>query len=89
MKKKRSERTAANDDDLEIPELPAGFFKKGVRGKYYARMMARSNVVRIAPELTGAFPNEASVNQALRELLKFRETLANITADKTKRKKTA
>jgi hypothetical protein len=29
------------------------------------------------------------VNQALRELLKFRETLTNITADKVKRRKTA
>jgi hypothetical protein len=89
MKKKPSERTAANDDDLEIPELPASFFKKAVRGKYYARMTAKSNVVRIASDLVSAFPNESSVNHALRELLKFRETLASITADKVRRKKTA
>jgi hypothetical protein len=59
-------------------------------GKYYREVMAGSNIVRIAPELVGAFPNEVSVNHALRELLRFREALSNITADKlAKRRKTA
>jgi len=45
----------------------------GVRGKYYVRMMAKSNVVRIAADLTKAFPNERAVNDALRQLLEIRE----------------
>lgn len=45
----------------------------GVRGKYYLRMMAKSNVVRIASDLTKAFPNERAVNDALRQLLEIRE----------------
>jgi hypothetical protein len=63
--------------------------RKGVIGLMYSRVMAGSNLVRIAPELSVAFPNEQAVNQALRELLKIRETLVNLTAVKAKRKKSA
>jgi hypothetical protein len=63
--------------------------RKGVVGLMYSRVMAGSNLVRIAPELGVAFPNEQAVNQALRELLKIRETLVNLTAVKAKRKKSA
>jgi hypothetical protein len=45
----------------------------GVRGKHYARLMARSNVVRIASDLAKAFPNERAVNDALRQLLEIAE----------------
>ena len=85
MKKHAGERHAA-DDDLEIPPLGPDFFKKGVMGKYYGKVMAKSNVVRIAPDLSEAFPNEAAVNQALRELLKFKEALKQIAPDKARRK---
>jgi hypothetical protein len=47
-------------------------FSKGVRGKYAARMREGSNIVRIDPDLIGAFPNAESVNAALRELLQRR-----------------
>jgi hypothetical protein len=77
------------NSDLEIPPVAREELRRGVMGKYYRAVMANSNVVRIAKDLSDAFPNEASVNQALRELLKFRETLAGITADTTRRKKTA
>ena len=88
MKKHAGARRAS--DGLDIPELSPGFFKNAVMGKYYARVMAKSNVVRIAPELSRAFPNEVAVNQALRELLRIRENLATITADRpVKRRKSA
>jgi hypothetical protein len=87
MKKSATDRRAA--DGLEIPELGAEFFAKAAQGRHYAKVMADSNLVRIASDLRAAFPNEASVNQALRELLRFRETLTQITSDKVKRKKIA
>lgn len=42
-----------------------------VRGKYARRMAAESNVVVIDPAVSKAFPNEASVNAALRALLEL------------------
>jgi hypothetical protein len=40
-----------------------------VRGKYARRMASESNVVVLDPVVSQAFPNEASVNAALRGLL--------------------
>ena len=42
-----------------------------VRGKYARRMTVESNVVVIDPAVAKAFPNEASVNAALRGLLEL------------------
>jgi hypothetical protein len=39
-----------------------------VRGKYVGRLRQHSNVVILDPEITGLFPNGASVNAALRAL---------------------
>ncbi|HEY5055813.1 MAG TPA: hypothetical protein VII58_06610, partial [Acidobacteriaceae bacterium] len=46
-------------------------FSKGVRGKYSQRMRQGTNVVIIAPDLLDAFPDSASVNEALRSLKKL------------------
>jgi hypothetical protein len=46
-------------------------FSKGVRGKYYDRMQAGTNVVIIAPDLLDTFPDSESVNEALRGLKKI------------------
>ncbi len=43
--------------------------KGGVRGKYYSKAKAGTNLVLIDPDLAKAFPNEESVNRALRLLL--------------------
>lgn len=40
-----------------------------VRGKFARRMASESNVVVLDPVVAQAFPNEASVNAALRGLL--------------------
>jgi hypothetical protein len=54
-------------DDLR-PEYDLAQLKGGVRGKYYRRATAGTNVVLIEPELTHVFPDTASVNRALRLL---------------------
>ena len=46
-------------------------FSKGVRGKYYDRMKAGTNIVLIDPDLLDTFPDSASVNEALRSLKKI------------------
>jgi hypothetical protein len=43
--------------------------KGGVRGKYYKRAMAGTNLVLIEPDLARAFPDTDSVNRALRLLV--------------------
>ncbi len=81
---KRSPKAAAPTDaakagagvpDDESPELDAAFFENAEVGKYYFEMMRGSNVVRIAPDLIEQFPNEQSVNDALRLLAGLRRVL--------------
>lgn len=45
----------------------------GVRGKYFERSRAGSNVVVLEPDVARAFPTGESVNQALRLLVKVAE----------------
>ena len=71
MKKLKSE---ANDwIPLEYERSDLGPI---VRGKYARRMKVESNVVVIDPAVTKAFPNEASVNAALRGLLQLARSSA-------------
>jgi hypothetical protein len=55
-------------DPLEPRHLD---LSKAVRGKYYDRMQAGTNIVLIAPDLLDTFPDSASVNEALRSLKKI------------------
>ena len=48
--------------------LPEYDFTAAVRGKYYERFRQNSNVVVLDPDVSKAFPNAASVNDALRTL---------------------
>jgi len=57
-------KTVAADDDM----LPEYDFSGAVRGKYYERFHRSSNVVVLDPDVSKAFPNAASVNEALRTL---------------------
>lgn len=41
---------------------------KAVRGKYYDRMQAGTNLILLAPDLLDTFPDSESVNEALRSL---------------------
>ena len=60
---KKVKNQAANDD-----MRPEYDFSGAVRGKYYERFRQSSNVVLLDPDVSEAFPNSESVNQALRAL---------------------
>jgi hypothetical protein len=61
-----------------------------VRGKYARRMASKSNVVVIEPAVSKAFPNETSVNAALRGLLELAKSSTRPTTRSTRtRAKTA
>jgi len=60
---KKVKNQAANDD-----MRPEYAFSGAVRGKYYERFRQSSNVVLLDPDVSEAFPNSESVNQALRAL---------------------
>ncbi|MCF7977455.1 MAG: hypothetical protein K9L82_05465 [Chromatiaceae bacterium] len=67
-----------NDDDLR-PEYRREDFPASLeRGKYAARMAEGTNIVRIDPDLTRAFPDSAAVNKALRALLQIAERNAEL-----------
>jgi hypothetical protein len=58
----------AVEDELR-PEYDLAQLRDGVRGKYYRQAKAGTNLVLIEPDLVKAFPDEASVNRALRLLV--------------------
>ena len=64
MKKARTNKQA---DELR-PEYHLSKLKGGVRGKYYERARAGTNLVLIEPDLANVFPDTDSVNRALRLL---------------------
>ena len=62
-------------------------FKKLERGKYYERVKASSNVVILDAQLAAAFPNSASVNEALHSLVEVAQKASGQTGDSTRRGK--
>jgi hypothetical protein len=70
MKKASSRR----DDDLR-PEYDFTKLKGGVRGKYYRRFQAGTNIVRLEPSLARAFPTDEAVNEALRTVMRASRAL--------------
>jgi hypothetical protein len=63
------------------PEYDLSQLKDGVRGKYYRKATAGTNLVLIEPEPTNVFPDTESVNRALRLLA---DTAASATRRGTK-----
>ncbi len=47
-------------------------FSTGVRGKYAGRFADGTNLVLLDPDVATEFPTAASVNKALRELIRTR-----------------
>jgi len=66
MKKKTENRERR--DDLRR-EYDLSKLKGGVRGKYAARYRAGTNLVLLSPDVAEHFPDEQSVNTALRTLI--------------------
>jgi hypothetical protein len=62
-------KTDQDNDDLR-PEYDFSALKDGVRGKYARRYRAGTNLVLLSPEVAKAFPDDESVNEALRLLMK-------------------
>ena len=63
-------------DELR-PEYDLSKLKSGVRGKYYERARAGTNLVLIEPDLANVFPDTNSVNRALRLLADTAEAAAS------------
>ena len=85
MKKVKSE-----SNDWLRPEYKRNDLGPIVRGKYARRMAAESNIVLIEPAVSKAFPNEASVNAALRGLLELAKSSTRpVTRPTRTRTKTA
>ena len=65
MKKPAQSNVSRKDDEMRSEYD----FSNGVRGKYVERVRSGTNVVLLEPDVAEAFPDSASVNEALRELL--------------------
>jgi hypothetical protein len=63
MKKNQNDKPA--DDEMR-PEYD---LRGGVRGKYYERYRAGTNVVLLEPDVARVFRDSATVNEALRRYL--------------------
>ena len=64
-------KKAKEIDELRPEYKLADFKSKGVRGKYYKRIMAEgTNVVLLDRDVAKAFPDSVTVNEALRSILK-------------------
>ena len=66
--KKRTEKREL-PDELR-PKYDLSKVKNGVRGKYVARYEAETNLVLLSPDVAEYFPDEQSVNKALRTLIR-------------------
>ncbi len=63
-----SKGSAPKDGNGLREEYDLSQLKGGVRGKYYSRAKAGTNLVLIEPDLASLFPDSEAVNRALRSL---------------------
>jgi hypothetical protein len=67
-------RTGARKPTDELRrEYDLSKLQGGVRGKYATRYQEGTNLVLLSPDVAKYFPDEQSVNVALRKLTKVRE----------------
>jgi hypothetical protein len=68
MNKKTEKRNQRDEvrSEYDLPKL-----KGGVRGKYTARYKAGTNLVLLSPDVAEHFPDDQSVNSALRRLIRI------------------
>ena len=55
-----------NEGDVMLQEYD---FSKGIRGKYSKRYAEGTNIVKIDPDIYEYFPDQKSVNEALRNIV--------------------
>jgi hypothetical protein len=65
--KRRTEKRKAGDELRREYDLSR--LRGGVRGKYVERYRAGTNLVLLSPDVAEYFPDEQSVNTALRALI--------------------
>ena len=58
------------EDDMR-PEYDFSQMKDGIQGKYAEKFRQGSNIIRLEPDVAKVFESEASVNEALRSLIKL------------------
>jgi hypothetical protein len=75
--KKRAEKNKPKDELRR--EYDFSRLEGGVRGKYASRYKAGSNLVLLSPDVAAYFPNEQSVNSALRALIEVAKKSARST----------
>jgi hypothetical protein len=76
--KDMKDRRKKKSDELR-PEYDFDY-SKAVRGKYYKRLLEEgSNVVVLDPDVSQAFHDSASVNEALRSLLDLTRSTQRLT----------
>lgn len=63
-------KASTHKDTLRAEYKPSDFPGGIVRGKYAKKAANASNIVVLDPEIAAAFPTSASVNDALRALVK-------------------
>jgi len=66
---KKASRSGEQDRDTLKPEYTRAELGKGVRGKYFKRYQAGTNLALLAPDVRAAFPTDEAVNKALRSVL--------------------
>jgi hypothetical protein len=76
-----TERDAENENDELRPEYDLDELEGGVRGKYWERAVAGSNLVLLDPDVARAFPTAEVVNEALRLLVRLAERSAAKAGD--------
>jgi hypothetical protein len=52
---------------------------EGIRGKYFNEYKKGTNLVLLSPDVATAFPDDASVNEALRILMKIAKQSTGLT----------
>ena len=66
-------------DDEMLPDYGDLLKGKGIRGKYANRVKIRVNMISLAPDVAKVFPDDATVNNALRLLISFTKRAKSIT----------
>ncbi|MGA8869817.1 MAG: hypothetical protein WB460_01675 [Candidatus Acidiferrales bacterium] len=67
--KKKAKKRRLPDDLRRVYDLSK--LEGGVRGKYTARYKDRTNLVLLSPGVAAHFPDDQSVNRALRKLIRI------------------
>ena len=71
--------SASSFGDELRPEYDESAFENAERGKYARRYAGVTNIVRLAPDVAAAFPDEKAVNDALRFVMQVADDAGRLT----------